>query len=335
MTDQGSAAICRLLLLFLLITAGTTVSANAADSPESWLMRMAESVEGLNYQGTLVHMHGGDADILMIVHRVEDGRVTERITAIDGAGREIIRDDDQVMCILPDKQAVIVEPRDAGNSKQSPLQGRLPRLDTFDQRYYSLSLQGDGSIAGRAAILLAVQPADEFRYGYRMWLDLETGMPLKTQLRDTAGTVLEQILFTEISIGGDISLSAVQPSASIQEFNWQRTTSSEVADGSQANWHWQATQLPAGFRPMAVRSKIVPGAASPVEQFVFTDGLATVSVFVESGMGSGDEGEGVSSMGAANAYTFRHRGHLITAVGEVPVTTVEMIAMSMRPMEPS
>ena len=82
----------------------------AADEelPKTWLERMSHAAESLNYEGTLVHMHGGDVDVLQVVHRVENGRVTERITAQSDAGREVIRSGAEETWILPDRQAVLV-----------------------------------------------------------------------------------------------------------------------------------------------------------------------------------------------------------------------------------
>ena len=317
--------------LFILFAGSSALSAD--DDPHVWLTRMAGSVEGLNYQGTLVHMHDGDADILHIVHRVDNGMVTERITAMDGAGREIIRDNDEVTCILPDEQTVLVEPRDVRDRSQSPLQGRLPDPTSFDGRHYKLSLIPGESVAGHKAVLLQIRPMDEYRYGYRIWLDERTGMPLKSQLRGVDDTTLEQIMFTEISIDTSIDADQVRPSIDTGSYNWQRSVAAPNPDESHtADQSWSAGQLPPGFHKMAVRAKLMPGADMPTRQIVYTDGLATVSVFIEMGREEQDEGEGASTMGAVNAYTIHQAGHMVTAVGEVPARTVKMIAMSMHPL---
>ncbi|HHQ14923.1 MAG TPA: hypothetical protein ENK16_07820, partial [Chromatiales bacterium] len=289
--------------VFLSILLVVSVGHAADQDPYAWLTRMARAVEQLNYRGALVHMHDGDADILHIVHRVDNGQVTERITALDGAGREIIRDDDQVTCILPDQQTVLVEPRDAHDRSQSPLQGRLPDPGSFDAQNYDLDLFADGSVAGRKAVLLSIRPTDEYRYGYRIWLDEATGMPLKSQLR-SADDTLEQIMFTEVSIDTPIDEDAVRPSIDTGSYNWQRAVeASPVAEDDPAGQQWVAETLPPGFHAMAVRAKLMPGADMPTRQIVYTDGLATVSVFIEMGKEGQDEGEGLSTMGATNAYT--------------------------------
>lgn len=307
-----------------------SVQSWAGDDSRQWLMRMAGAVEDLNYEGSLVHMYGGEADILRIVHRVKDGQVAERITAVDGKGREIIRNDDQVTCILPDQMAIHVEPRDPRAREQSPLQGSLPTADSLDEGLYDLALDGRDTVAGRAAQILTVQPMDPYRYGYRLWLDQGTAMPLKIQMRDEGGGVLEQILFTEIRMPDDIPDAALQPSLDTDGFKMMR--GAPVRDGEEMpTASWRAADVPAGFTLTTVKSKYAPGADMPTEQLVYSDGLASVSVFIEAEQMQRTAAGGASSMGAANAYTTSRDGHLITAVGEVPVRTVERIATSTAP----
>jgi sigma-E factor negative regulatory protein RseB len=308
----------------------------AGDNPRSWLMRMAQAVEQLNYQGTLVHMHGGAADILRIVHRVEGGRISERITALDGPGREIIRNNDEVTCILPDQGIVMIELRDVRDRKQSPLQGHLPQLDNFDERLYRLSFKDEDSVAGRRARVVEVEPSDDYRYGYLLWLDSENAMPLKSQLRDEHGTVIEQILFTEIVLAQHIAATELEPSLSMDKLTLQRATSADAAEiaasGPASHAGWAVTELPDGFMQIATHAKFVPGSTLPMEQLVYSDGLASVSVFIEADVGTDEQAEGWSGMGAANAYTTMRDGFLITAVGEVPMRTVRLMAHATQPV---
>ena len=308
-------------------------SLQAADKPLDWLMRMADSVERLNYQGTMVHMHSGQADILRIVHRFENGQVSERITTVDGPSREIIRNDDEVTCILPDQDAVVVEPRESHSVSQSPLQGRLPRLDELDQRYYELAFVEDAVVAGRSTRVLEVRPMDEFRFGYRLALDSQTALPLKSQLIDAGGRTIEEIMFTTVELAAKIAERELEPSLSTADLKVQRLKDATDA-GADASLRsgWQVARLPEGFMLIASRAKLAPGAPGPMEQLVYSDGLASVSLFIEMKMEQDAGAEGLSGMGAANAYTTIVEGYLVTAVGEVPARTVEMMAMSAAPL---
>lgn len=307
--------------------------ATADDDPRGWLDRMGYALEYLNYEGTLIQLHGTDAAMMRVVHRVENGVPTERITAMDEVGREIIRKGDDVTCILPDQNEVLIGEGADSSEGASPLRQQFAGDVTFDDRFYRLAIASGGRLVGRETRVVTVRPTDNFRYGYRLWLDHATAMPLKVQVAGDDGVVVEQLLFSDISLPERIPESAVQPSVTLDTFVRQDSSrsapSAPAAAGSAA---WRVDSLPPGFKLRAVRSQRSGTAAAPLEHLVYTDGVASVSVFIESGVTPMEQGEGPSRVGAANAWTTMTGGYLVTAVGEVPVRTVETIARSVRPV---
>jgi sigma-E factor negative regulatory protein RseB len=139
----------------------------AQQSPAEWLERMASAVGSTNYQGTVIRQMRGESEALKVVHKIVDGVVNERVTSQEGNGLEIIRIGNDVHCILPDQKSVLVE----GWNNQSTLFSPLPRTEVVDTPQYDLSITREGRVAGRAAVLLAVRPHDEYRYAHRIWLD--------------------------------------------------------------------------------------------------------------------------------------------------------------------
>jgi sigma-E factor negative regulatory protein RseB len=314
-------------LLFLL--ALSPLLGRAAEDPRAWLARMSDAVEYLNYEGTLVHMHGGDSSVLRITHRAENGRVTERITSED-AGREIIRTEDEVTCIFPDQRTVLIGERDDEDETQSPLRVHLPGASRIDESLYHVSFAGSERIAGRKTQVIAIRPKDSFRYGYRIWLDTVTAMPLKTQLVDERGSMLEQILFTEIELPETIPSSAVKPSMPVDSFAVKRAAPPTAARRSGDLQDWVATDIPRGFE-LTVPDANVTESDNALRHVVYSDGLAAVSLFIEPAVAAAEQAEGLSQIGAAMAYTTTFDGYMITAVGEVPARTVELFARSARP----
>lgn len=314
--------------------------AAAADGPQEWLNRMANAAQQVSYQGTLVHTCDGVVDVVQIVRRIDNGRVTERITSHDVAGREIIRSPEEVMCVLPEQNSVVVETRhDRSQREGSPI-SKLPSFSNVDTAIYKLAMLQPDRIAGQDTEVIAVRPVDEYRYGYRVWLDRKRAMVLKFELMGETGETLEQILFTEIEYSDQIPAADVSPSMPMDTFRRQQSTVSvETAVGSdesrEGSVQWRATELPAGFKLTVRRSKTAPGSAKPLEQLVYSDGLGSVSVFIETGVAEAELAEGLSRFGATNAYTTTMEDRLITAVGYAPVRTVKMIALSARPVRES
>ena len=329
------------LLFCVLCSSLLWVWSAAAQSPHDWLARMVGAHDKFNYQGTLVHMCDGTMDIVRIVHRVDRGQVTERMTAQASGGRQIIRTADEVMCILPDQKKVTVERR---NSAASPIGAKIanfPSFSNISSSLYAVAMAGSDRIAGRDTVILAIRPADAYRYGYRLWLDRRTALPLKFELVDDAGQGLEQGMFTEIEFYESIPAGDVEPTIATDEFEWQH--SAVVSNGVQGIGNddassnepvrsgWRVATPPPGFELTFVQSQLADGAATPMVQLVYSDGLATISVFIESEVEESAAVEGMSKIGATNAFTTFRDGYLITAMGGVPLDTARMVALSVTP----
>jgi sigma-E factor negative regulatory protein RseB len=307
----------------LLLISAVALPAQAGDpDARQWLERMTRALAEQNYDGRFFHLTESRSETMRIIHRVDKGKVSERLVSLDGSGREIIRDDSQVVCYLPDKRTVLVEKRTDNNS----LLAALPSYSESLEAHYSIEKIGKVvKTLGRKTQMIVVQPRDQYRYGYRLWLDQETAMPLKSQLSDRNGRVIEQILFAELNLRDRIPITELQPAVSAEGFRWLRQDPQpvRVADGAVG---WSVIRLPAGFRLTTWRVQAIAGSSAPVRHLVFSDGLASVSVFIEPRGAQITPMHGLARVGAAFAYSRDLDGHQVTAVGEVPAATVEAIA---------
>jgi sigma-E factor negative regulatory protein RseB len=296
-------------------------------TPAEWLERMNEALNTRNYDGTFTHWQGGHVEMLRIIHRLQDGVVSERLASLDGSGREFIRTGSSLTCYLPDKRTVLVE--------QRPPEGSLvgfPTVNPQTASFYDIREVGHTRFNHRDTHIITVSPKDEYRYGYRLWIDDSTAMPLKSQLCDAHGRVIEQIVFASLALSPRLGDALFKPEVSTVGFKWERNdTAPQLLPGDAAS-AWDAMRLPPGFR-MTVRSaQMLPGSAGPVDHIVFTDGFASVSVFVERQ--PADTAGAViiqsATVGSSSAYSTVVNGQKITAVGEVPPATVEYIAAQVR-----
>jgi len=268
--------------------------------------------------------------------------VRERLVSLDGSGREFIRTGSELACYLPDKRTVLVEKR----SDESPLLGNFPSFDESSTRFYDIEEVKRTRFNRRNTRIIAVTPKDEFRYGYRLWIDDSTAMPIRTQLCDARGKIIEQVVFSDLTFNARIPDTAFKPEVSTDGFQWLRndqSVSPVLAAGAPALWN--ALKLPPGFRMTVRAAQIMPGSSDPVAHLVYSDGLAAVSVFVEvqSRTTTQDGGSGQSSqssvavasgaarVGSTSAFSTVIQGHKVTAVGEVPPETVKFIANSVKP----
>jgi len=243
---------------------------------------------------------------------------------MSGTGREIVRQGNLVQSILPDQRVVLFETRNA----VSPLVSALPSNRAELELHYEIALGGRARVADRATQVLEIKPLDGFRYGYKLWLDRETAMPLQSQLVDEQGGVVEQIMFTEIEVPADIPPGDLEPTIDTTGFAALRAAESQTLA---AQVSWRAIELPGGFRLSVRTTSPMAGSDTPVDHLVYSDGLATVSVFIESLRTQSEVAEGFSNVGSTNAYTITLSGRKVTAIGEVPRETVRTIATSLVP----
>jgi sigma-E factor negative regulatory protein RseB len=313
-------------------------TAVAAEEPTQWLERMNQALTTRNYDGTFSHWHGGKVEMLRIIHRVQDGAVAERLVSLDGSGREFIRSGLDVACYLPDKKTVLVERRPADES----LLGGFPAVNQQTASFYDIREVERTRLNRRDTHLITVTPKDEFRYGYRLWIDESTGMPLKTQLCDGRGRVIEQIVFASLTLSSRIPDSAFKPEVSTEGFQWLRNQSAPAKEPPEnASLVWNALKLPPGFKMAARSAQVLPGSTDPVSHLVFSDGLASVSVFVEMETKTREPAdeqtvtEESARLGSSSVYSTMMGGRKVTAVGEVPPATVRSIASSFSSQGPN
>jgi len=312
-----------------LALAIAVATAAAAEEPTQWLERMNQALTTRNYDGTFSHWHGGKVEMLRIIHRVQDGAVAERLVSLDGSGREFIRSGSDLACYLPDKRTVLVERRPADEL----LLGGFPAVNAQTASFYEIQEVARTRLNRRDTRVITVSPKDEFRYGYRLWIDESTAMPLKTQLCDGRGHVIEQIVFASLTLSSRIPDSAFKPDVSTVGFQWLRNGATPTKESPEnASVVWNALKLPPGFK-MATRSaQAMPGSNDPVSHLVFTDGLASVSVFVEAQSKAAANPQSVTeesaTLGSSSVFSTVTSGRKVTAVGEVPPATVRSIASS-------
>lgn len=315
MIAQRSAMALVLVFTMLAVNAETV-------TPNEWLERMSVAIKTMNFEGTVIRRRNGQSEALKVLHKVIDGVVHEKIITQEGNGLEIIRNGNEVHCILPDKKSVLIERW----SDDSTLFSTLPASELRFGSEYDLSIVREERVAGRRALLLAIRPHDGYRFGHRIWLDRETAFPLRTELVAGDGALLEQLKFADIKLNVEIPQQALMSSFNLDDYTWYaEPVRPEIID---AESDWSSDEIPAGFRLLSTTHEIMEDADSPVTHIMYSDGLATVSVFIAEKKDGPVQQR--STVGASNSYSVERENHLITAIGEVPPATVRRIAVSMR-----
>jgi sigma-E factor negative regulatory protein RseB len=283
---------------------------------------MSDATRKLNYDGIFVYLHDGKLDTLRVIHKYDDSGEHVRMSSLSGRTNEIIRNNNRVICLLNDKQRVVLN-RNSGKFNSFP-QNITDKLSEI-KRFYALQLLGQERIAGRDAQIVAIQPRDQYRFGYRLWIDQNNGLLLKSMMVSPRNEPVEQMMFTSLKLPQQIASSHFDV-----DFTVPVVVAPKESDSSrhQAKTTWRFVALPEGFKQTAFRSQIRDDG-SRVDHFMVTDGLAHVSVFVQKTNTQDKVNAGATAQGSINGYSKEHNGHNILAVGEVPMNTVQLIATSL------
>lgn len=301
-----------------LLASSLPALAEEADA-RNWLDRMAAAAHKFSYSGTFVYQNGALSETSRITHRVLAGREAERIEVLDGSPREVVRNDDEIKCYLPESRTLIVE----RHGPQRSFPALAPAVLASLGAHYLVRKGPSGRVAERESQSILLEPRDELRYGRQLWADAQSGLLLKSALVNERGEPIESFTFTQLQIGGHIETEALQSRYAKQAGDWQvRNARATPRRGEDSSWLFR-TQLP-GFSKRAGMLRL-PHADGPQSMhFMFSDGLAAISVFVEPLAAATPSNElGMSTMGATNVYRRRVDDHLIVLMGEVPQATLK------------
>lgn len=335
------------LLLVWLAYPATLLAAE----PEQWLERMHAALEELDYQGEFSYFHGGELASLSLAHAVVDGVRHERLVHLNGRPREVVRSGDRVTCVIERDDRLFDLEGSVAATPFARFHGGTfkPAVDGSGlPSGYRASFGGEDRIAGRAAVQVRIDPKDGDRYGFRFWLDRDTALLLRSELLDTSGKPLEIFQFVRIDIGGDIDPSQLEPSAGEglvqheltlaqpQQAGGLRALLETEASPDEGQPQWEAGWLPEGFSMTAADLRTLPTQAESVASLVYSDGLASFSVFVQPARGDFSpahverRGATVAVMRPVAADT--PEPWWVTVVGEVPEDIAERVARHIQPL---
>lgn len=322
---SSTLVVCGAFLCLVSLADARQAYGAASPSAEELLAGMHRAFSDLDYDGVFTYANGSDLTALRVVHKLVSGEQRERLIHLNGAPREILRHGEDVVCIVMpgDDIAALEQSIPAGPFARAFVR-EFERLSDS----YMVETMGEGRVAGRQAIRVAVAPKDEHRFGHRLWLDAENMMLLRSELVDHDGGKLEVFQFSQVRFGDDVQSGALEAEdmsgsmVSHLTLKERKTLASENQQVSPASWRlgW----LPNGFKMASADLRKTPASEQHVTSMVYSDGLATFSIFIEIMPESG-AAPMVSRNGATVAITrgvARDKTHyLVTLVGEIPQQT--------------
>lgn len=324
---------------------------NTGIKPEELLKRMVEAANTTSYMGDFVYSNDGILESMRVFYGVDSSGTRERLEALNGPPREILKINGKVDCFFPYSAEIqydrrLKNPADTFNTEI---------IQNLDENY-SLRFMGKDRIAGRDGYRVEIKPRTPDRYGFWIWIDEQTGLLLKMSMINEKREPLEQFMFVDITVLDEVPPSLFETAESRQkkEEGAPETESRAVTQASVqekpaldvshdenilkieralTTSDWKVSFIPQGFRLQ--HHQRLPGGHDPetdLEHLLFTDGLATISVYIEP-LGKVKAWLGHSRIGAVSAFGRVISDHQIMVIGEVPVDTVVSVGESVTSSE--
>lgn len=310
----------RAIPLLTLLLSGWFVVPAHADEAQDWLNRLSQAEQQQSFQGTFIYERNGSFSTHNIWHRVQDGKVRERLLQLDGSAQEVVRIDGRTQCVSGSLVAGLEDTPDSSARALDPQKLK---------NWYELAVIGKSRVAGRPAVIVSLTPRDQHRYGFELHLDRESGLPLKSLLLNEKGQLLERFQFTRLDtadVPDDQDLQA-SDECKIVALDSNKASAAKTAQAWHSDW------LPPGFELTSSSTHKDPQTKVQVSSLTYDDGLARFSVFLEP-----LNGEVVTdtrtqlgpTVAVSRRLTTPDGEMMVTVVGEIPIGTAERIALSMR-----
>ena len=308
------------------VLAQSSVGSAPTRSVTEWLTRMHEASRQRAYTGTLVVSSASTMSASRIWHVCDGTQQMERVETLTGAPRSTIRHNNDVITFAPDHKVAWVDKRESLGVFPELLRTPNNSLPEF----YSVREGSAERIAGYLADVVDILPRDSLRFGYRIWSEKKTGLVVKLQTLGEQSAVLEQVAFSELQLDAPVrmdKLKRLMNDTKGYDVHRQvlRKTTAE-AEG------WRLKETVPGFQAMSCHTRDSDTAQSPGTapmQWVFSDGLASVSLFVEPFDAQRHVAEKSAVTGATHSLTRRVGAYWLTVLGEVPPATLRRFAIAL------
>lgn len=316
--------IFRWLLACLAASHFSLALANDGHSDDPWALlgKAAHAARDLSYKGIFVYQSGSNSRSIEITHMNSGQGEYSRIVMLDGTPQEVLSQGSNIVIFSSRDEKVVIEKRRGKNLFPALLPANLDTVRTS----YAARVSGSERVANREGVIVLLEPRDEYRYGYRLLTDKELGLLLKVTIVNQDNEVVEQIAFNQLNLLNMKDMAWFKPKVEPgKSYVIEEEIPASIEDSPEV---WSLGQLPPGYRQIDHIKRLVSDKKATVNQLIFSDGLSSVSLFIEPLVKGARPKVGQTTVGPTNFYASVKSGYQVVAVGEVPQATVAQIANS-------
>ena len=315
--------------MILRATAGAVAlvacAARAAPGEDAlaWLQRAAQAARGASYAGTFVHTNGDRTSTVRISHAIVGNDEHERIEPLDGPAYEIVRKNDEMFCYFPDAKTVRLDRRVTARFFPSFLSGTATAVAAS----YDVKLGATERVLGYECRWIRLEPRDSMRHAQSVCSEVSSGLVIRARTSNASRLPLEHYTFTDLKLGPQAARPDMKSIYEARVKRWLGD-SQPREETKTMDTGWTVNNAPAGFFKVAELRRSLPGREHPVSQLIYSDGVASLSVFVEPNKGPARVAEASTEDGATSFFVRPMGETLVSVLGEVPLATAQQVARS-------
>ncbi|MCB6182247.1 MucB/RseB C-terminal domain-containing protein [Leeia sp. TBRC 13508] len=306
------------------VIAGSVAYAGQSLTPQEaiqLLTKVNNASRQMTFSGLYVYQRGGMVETSRISHAVIGGTHFEKIETVDGPPQELIVQNDAMSCYVPSQHDAPIDLRASDHFFPSVLPADIKQLLTN----YQAMKQDVERVAENDCQMILLVPKDNLRNPFRFCYEPSTGVILKSQRFNDNKELSEQMAFSQIKLGGELDRSAFKPKFPKKIGTWQRQSKVPQPDDILVNYK----NLPAGFKLVHGGKRQFPGKSKPISHYLFSDGLSSVSVFVDKSAEDASVQNGLTRKGATNVYVESEGNVVMMILGEVPPSSVQLFGLGL------
>jgi len=297
--------------------------AQSVEDPWLHLEKAAQAARKLSYKGIFLYQNHQDVRSIEITHLNNGAEEFARIVTLDGKPREALSRGNNMVVFNPSKENVMIQTR----QNQSHFPAILPPDIESVKAIYTLRFVDQERVGGREAQIVYLEPRDEYRYLYKLWLDKEYGLILKMSIHDHQQKVIEQASFNQIALFSGQDLNWFKPNVDThKKYIMDNASENKVSHEK----YCTIANLPTGYREVSHVTRTMGNQPYPVHQWIFSDGLSFVSLFVNQIPKGHKSRVGETQVGSSYIFARVMNGNQIMVVGEVPQATIQKISNSIQ-----
>ncbi len=306
-----------LISVVALFSLSNTAAFADTPSAEALLLNMNQASQTLNYELSYILIRKNGIEPLLYRHVAEANHQLAHLIYLSGPVREVIKRGDEISYIEPGSEPFTVKSTEMVAPTIPMLHSDIAQLSL----YYDFVNIGRAREAGTACQVIRVVPKDGLRYSYILWVSEQTKLPLRADLVDRDGEVLEQYR--------TISYSVTDKLAQLMDgLNDAQLPAVLSLPGSELkSSFWSVGWVPNGFVSKELSRYRMAMTEKVVENELFSDGLFSFSVYVSDADNQSLK-EQLIRQGRRTLHSVIKGTNEISVVGDIPPTTAQRIAQS-------